>query len=144
MRTGSFLNIRLLLLLLLIAASYRCHPQTSLCFTERYYHGSCLWDSASESPGCPSPARSDATSWTEPTLPCQRWRGPPRPAGTGCRAGTPISGSPSNCSRLQPEQCPLLWQQPQGQQKVRRSGCRSARNLHCTFSLFCVENLSAF
>lgn len=89
MCAGSFLSIGLPLLLLSVTASY---PQASPRGTERCGRGpaSETWRVASL--GVPSLSRSH----TEPTVPCRQRRGPPKPPGTGHKAGTPIFGCPSS------------------------------------------------
>lgn len=94
MRAGGFLNIRLPPLLLLITASYRCHPQTSPCLTERCHRGSPLWDSARGSPGCPSPARGDATGPSEPLAPTPAAEGSAKASRDGARGRDPHTRLP--------------------------------------------------
>lgn len=140
MCTGGFPNVGLPLLLLLMTASYRCHPQTlphvlQSAATTRPPP----WDSARVgAPGAPAPLTAMLRVGPSPRSRASPRRGPPKPV------GTPASGSPSDPPRSEPE--PSLWlrQQPPIPEKVRHSGCRGARHLRRAFSLFCGQNLPAF
>lgn len=101
MCASSFPSIGLPRLLLFITASYRCHPQASPCCTGRCCHGPASETWRVGSLGAPSLSCSQ----TEPTVPCQQWRGPPKTSRTRYRAGTPIFGCLSSPPGHRGEAC---------------------------------------